>query len=141
MIRGFRKPLKGRIAIASRLFDRLMKAGIPEDYIYFDPLVLAVSVESDAGLVTLETIRALRSQFPQSHIICGASNVSMGLPGRKLINRTFIAMAIFAGLDTLFIDVRDQALLSTIYASRPLVNQDSYCMQYLKGFRAKKVLV
>jgi 5-methyltetrahydrofolate--homocysteine methyltransferase len=65
----------------------------------------------------------------------------MGLPGRKLINRTFIAMSIFAGLDTLFIDVRDQALLSTIYASRPLVNQDDYCMQYLKGFRAKKIII
>jgi cobalamin-dependent methionine synthase I len=137
---GIPKTIEGRIAIASKLFERLMKAGIPEDYIYFDPLVLAVSVESDAALVTLETIQALRTRFPKSHIICGASNVSMGLPGRKLINRTFLAMAIFAGLDTLFIDVRDQALLSTIYAGRPLVNQDSYCMQYLKAFRAKKVL-
>ena len=107
---GIPKTIEGRIAIASKLFDRLMKAGIPEDYIYFDPLVLAVSVESDAALVTLETIQALRARFPKSHIICGASNVSMGLPGRKLINRTFLAMAIFAGLDTLFIDVRDQAL-------------------------------
>jgi len=138
---GIPKTVDARTAIAARLFDRLMRVGIPEDYIYFDPLVLAVSVESDAGLVTLETIRALRSKFPQSHIICGASNVSMGLPGRKLINRTFIAMSIFAGLDTLFIDVRDQALLSTIYASRPLVNQDDYCMQYLKGFRAKKIII
>jgi cobalamin-dependent methionine synthase I len=138
---GIPKTIEGRIAVSSRLFDRLIKAGIPEDYIYFDPLVLAVSVESDAGLVTLETIRALRSKFPKSHVICGASNVSMGLPGRKLINRTFIPMAIYAGLDTLFIDVRDQALLSTIYASGPLVNQDSYCMQYLKAFRAKKVLL
>ena len=138
---GIPKTIEGRIAVASRLFDRLTKAGIPEDYIYFDPLVLAVSVESDAGLVTLETIRALRSNFPESHVICGASNVSMGLPGRKLINRTFIAMAIFAGLDTLFIDVRDQALISAIYASSPLINQDSYCMQYLKAYRAKKILI
>jgi 5-methyltetrahydrofolate--homocysteine methyltransferase len=138
---GIPKTIEGRIAIALRLYDRLIKAGIPEDYIYFDPLVLAVSVESDAGLVTMETIRALRSKFPKSHVICGASNISTGLPGRKLINRTFIAMAIFAGLDTFFIDVRDQALLSTIYASRPLVNQDSYCIQYLKAYRAKKVLL
>ena len=137
---GIPKTIEGRIATASKLFDRLMKAGIPEDYIYFDPLVLAVSVESDAALVTLETIQAMRARFPKSHVICGASNVSMGLPGRKLINRTFLAMAIFAGLDTLFIDVRDQALLSTLYAGRPLVNQDSYCMQYLKAFRAKKVV-
>jgi len=138
---GIPKTIEGRIAIASRLFERLIQAGLPEDYIYFDPLVLAVSVESDAALVTLQTIQALRTRFPRSHVICGASNVSMGLPGRKLINRTFLAMAIFAGLDTLFIDVRDQALLSTIYASRPLVNQDAYCVQYLKAFRAKKILV
>jgi cobalamin-dependent methionine synthase I len=138
---GIPKTIEGRVAIALRLYDRLIKARIPEDYIYFDPLALAVSVESDAGLVTMETIRALRSKFPKSHVICGASNVSTGLPGRKLINRTFIAMAIFAGLDALFIDVRDQALLSTIYASRPLVNQDSYCLQYLKAYRAKKVLI
>jgi len=138
---GIPRTIDGRIAVASRLFDRLIGAGIPEDEIYFDPLVLAVSVESDAGLVTLETIRALHSTFPKSHVICGASNVSMGLPGRKLINRTFIAMAIFAGLDTLFIDVRDQALLSTIYASAAMVNRDPYCIQYLKAFRAKKILV
>jgi cobalamin-dependent methionine synthase I len=116
-----------------------MKAGLPEGFIYFDPLAIPISTESDAGLVTLETICALRSTFPQSHSICGASNVSMGLPGRRLINRTFMAMAIFAGLDTLLTDVRDQALFSTIYASRPLVNQDDYCRQYLKAYRAQKV--
>ncbi len=139
--RGIPKTVDGRIAIAARLSDRLNQAGIPEGFIYFDPLVMAVSVESDAALVTLEAIRALHLKFPKSHIVCGASNVSMGLPGRKLINRTFIAMAIFAGLDTLFIDVRDQALLSTVYASRALANQDPYCMQYLKAFRAKKILI
>jgi cobalamin-dependent methionine synthase I len=139
--RGVPKKMEGRIEIASRLFDRLMKAGIPEDYVYFDPLVLTVSVDSDAALVTLETIHALRKQFPQSHVICGASNVSMGLPGRKLINRTFIAMAMYAGLDTLLIDVRDQAMLSTVYASGPLLNKDYYCMEYLKAYRGKKILV
>ncbi len=138
---GIPKTIEGRVSVASRIFGRLTNAGIPEEYIYFDPLVLAISVESSAGLVTLETIRALRSTFPKSHVICGASNVSMGLPGRKLINRTFIAMAIFAGLDTLLIDVRDQALLSAVYASRPLVDQDSYCMQYLKSYRAQKICV
>ena len=138
---GIPKTTEGRIGIASRLFGLLTEAGIPPGSIYFDPLVLTISVESDAALVTLETIRALRSRFPDSHVICGASNVSMGLPGRRLINRTFIAMALLAGLDTLFIDVRDQALLSAIHAGRMLLNQDPYCMEYLKAFRAKKILV
>ena len=139
--RGIPKTVEERIAIASRLFDRLTEAGIAPEDVYFDPLMLAISVESEAALVTLETIRALRSKFPRSHVICGASNVSMGLPGRRLINRTFIAMALFAGLDTLFVDVRDQALLSSIYAGKTLLNQDPYCMEYLKAYRAKKILI
>jgi 5-methyltetrahydrofolate--homocysteine methyltransferase len=50
-------------------------------------------------------------------------------------------MAIHAGLDTLLIDVRDQALLSSVYASRVLINQDPYCLEYLKAYRGKKILV
>jgi 5-methyltetrahydrofolate--homocysteine methyltransferase len=65
----------------------------------------------------------------------------MGLPARRLINKTFLTMAIYAGLDTLLIDVRDQTLLSSIYASKVLVNQDPYCLEYLQAYRAKKILV
>ncbi len=139
--RGIPKTVEARCEIASQMAGRLMEAGVPEDYIYFDPLVLTVAVESEAGLMTLDTIRALKARFPRSHIICGASNVSVGLPGRKLINRTFLAMAIFAGLDTLFIDVRDQALRSTVHAAQVIVGADPYCMDYLKAYRAKKIVV
>jgi hypothetical protein len=63
--------------------------------------------------------------------------VSMGLPGRRLIHRTFPNMAIYAGLDTLLVDVRDQALLSSIDASKILVHQNLYCAEYLKTYREK----
>ncbi|MGQ9646570.1 MAG: dihydropteroate synthase [Thermodesulfobacteriota bacterium] len=138
---GIPKRVEERIAIAKRLFERLNAGGLPPENIYFDPLVLSVAVEPDAGITTLETIRSLRKNFPQSHIICGVSNVSMGLPGRKLINRTFLMIAIAAGLDTLLIDVRDQALMSSVYAAKTLLNQDPYCLEYLKAYRAKKILV
>jgi cobalamin-dependent methionine synthase I len=138
---GIPKTTQERVVIASRLLQDLTQAGIPSDHIYLDPLVLPVGVEPEAASVTLETIKILRSMFSKSHIICGASNVSMGLPGRKLINRTFLTMAIFTGLDALLIDVRDQALMSSIYASQILVNQDPYCAQYLKAFRAKRILI
>jgi len=138
---GIPKTTKERTDIAKRLFERLTGGGIPPENIYFDPLVLSVAVETDAALVTLHTIRTLRSNFPNSHVICGVSNVSMGLPGRRLINRTFLTMAIYAGLDTLLIDVRDQALMSSVYAAKTLLNQDPYCLEYLKAYRAKKILV
>ena len=138
---GIPKTTEGRIAIAKRLFERLTSGGIPSENIYYDPLVLSVAVEPDAGITTLETIKSLRYHFPNSHIVGGVSNVSMGLPGRRLINRTFLTMAIYAGLDTLLIDVRDQVLLSSIYAGKVLINQDSYCLEYLKAYREKKILI
>jgi cobalamin-dependent methionine synthase I len=139
--RGIPKTIDERMAIAQTLFARLTKMKISPRYLYFDPLVLSVAVEPEAGIVALETIRRLRLTYPDSHVICGLSNVSMGLPGRRLINRTFLNMAICAGLDTLLVDVRDQALLSSIYASKVLVHQDAYCMEYLKAYREKKILV
>lgn len=138
---GIPKTTEKRVKIATKLFQRLTKADIPPDYIYFDPLVLSVGVESEAALVTLETIRRIRTKFPHSHTICGISNVSMGLPGRRLINRLFLTMAIYAGLDTLLVDVRDRDLLSSIYVSKVLTYQDSYCLEYLKAYREKKILV
>jgi cobalamin-dependent methionine synthase I len=138
---GIPKTIEERLSIAKRLYKNLIQANISPDYIYFDILVLSVAVEPNAALVTLETIKTVRANFPASHIICGVSNVSIGLPGRRLINRTFLTMAIDAGLDTLLVDVRDPSLLSSIYASKILINQDPYCLEYLKAYREKKILV
>jgi cobalamin-dependent methionine synthase I len=138
---GIPKTIEERLGIAKKLYQNLVQANIPPDYIFFDILVLSVAVEPDAALVALETIKTIRSNFPQSHITCGVSNISMGLPARKLINRTFLTMAIAAGLDTLLIDVRDRALVSSTYASRILVNQDPYCLEFLKAYREKKILL
>jgi cobalamin-dependent methionine synthase I len=137
---GIPRSVEGRMRVAERLFQALVDGGIGASDIYFDPLVLSVAVEADQALVTLETIRALRAAFPDSHTVCGVSNVSMGLPARKLLNRTFLAMAVYAGLDTFFVDVRDQALVSSIYASEALANQDLYCSRYIAAYRAKKIL-
>jgi len=139
--RGIPKTVDQRMSIAQILFTRLTKLNIPPEDIYFDPLLLSVAVEPAAGVVALETIRRLRSSYPDSHVICGLSNVSMGLPGRKLINRTFLTMAICAGMDALLLDVRDQALLSSIYASKILINQDPYCLDFLNAYREKRILV
>lgn len=138
---GIPKTVDERLRIADRLYQNLIQAGLPPNHIFFDILVLSVAVEPEAGLMALKTISAIRSTYPQSHITCGVSNVSMGLPGRKLINRTFLTMAIAAGLDALLIDVRDQALMSSIYAAKALTHQDPYCLEFLQAYREKKILV
>jgi 5-methyltetrahydrofolate--homocysteine methyltransferase len=138
--KGIPKTVERRIEIAGRLFGRLTDGGISPSNIYFDPLALSVAVEPDQALVSLDTIRVLRSTFSGSHIICGVSNISMGLPARRLLNRTFLVMATYAGLDTIFADVRDEGLLSSIYASKVIINQDFYCTEYLSAYRGNKIL-
>ncbi len=138
---GIPKTIEERLRIAQTLYQKLMEAGLPPNDIYFDILVLSVAVEPEAALVGLAMIQTMRTHFPQSHLICGVSNVSMGLPARRLINRTFLTMAMAAGLDTLLVDVRDQALMSSIYTSKALLNQDPYCLEYLQAYRDKKIVV
>lgn len=138
---GIPKTIEERLRIAQGLYQKFVEAGLPPESIFFDILVLSVAVEPEAALVALKMIQTIRSHFPQAHLICGVSNVSMGLPARRLINRTFLTMAMAAGLDTLLIDVRDQALMSSIYASKAVLNQDPYCLEYLKAYREKKIVV
>ncbi len=138
---GIPKNVEGRIEIAGRLFDALIQRGMAAGDIYFDPLVLPCAVEPAQGLVALEAIRALRQRFSEAHTVCAVSNLSTGLPARRLLNRSFCAMAIYAGLDSVVLDVRDKALMSTIAAGKAIVNQDAYCMEYITAYRSGTLTV
>ncbi len=87
---GIPKTIEERLGIAKRLYQNLVQANIPPDYIFFDILVLSVAVEPDAALVALETIKTIRSNFPQSHITCGVSNVQHGAPCKEIDQPDFL---------------------------------------------------
>ena len=67
--------------------------------------------------------------------ICGLTNVSHGLPNRKLVNRTFLAEAVARGLDSAILDPSDKQLLGVLRAALMLMGKDEYCMGYIKAFR------
>lgn len=124
-----------RVMIGGRLIEDLTAAGVALDDIYLDPLVQPLSVsEAGAGVIT-ETVRRIRQLYPGVHTVCGLSNISFGLPNRKLINRYFLAQAISAGMDSFILDPTDQKLMGAYYASRALAGQDRFCGQYLKAHR------
>ena len=81
-----------RVAVAGRIIERALRSGIPQEDIILDPLVMAVSADSQAGRITLQTIHLLVSEF-SANITIGASNVSFGLPERAALNAVFLAMA------------------------------------------------
>jgi cobalamin-dependent methionine synthase I len=125
-----------RVEIASRLTDRLVAGGIPLDDIYVDPCVFPISSGPGYGSAVLEAVTRIRASYPQVHISCGVSNVSYGLPARKLLNEVYLLMLMDRGLDTAIVDPCSDGLLPRILAAEALTGTDEFCQAYLRAFRA-----
>lgn len=125
-----------RIEIGCRLVERLLKDGVPSGDIYIDPLVQPISTNGAMGVVVLETIKGIKDAYPDVHFMCGLSNVSFGLPKRALLNSTFIALCMMAGLDGAIIDPGNRRMMSVIRAAEALLNRDPYTVNYLKAYRS-----
>ncbi|SFR03900.1 methyltetrahydrofolate cobalamin methyltransferase [Desulfoscipio geothermicus] len=124
-----------RIKIAEQLVERLVADGVNEDRIYIDPLVEPLSTKDENGLIALETINYIAGKDWEVHTICGLSNISFGLPGRKFINHAFAAMAVASGLDSAILNPLDKHLLGLLKAGVALTNKDPYCKGYLTAYR------
>jgi 5-methyltetrahydrofolate--homocysteine methyltransferase len=124
-----------KVEIAGRLVEKVTSAGIGIDALYIDPLVFPVGADPNSACATLDAIEEIMKLFKGVHTICGLTNVSHGLPDRKLVNRTFLAEAIARGLDSAILDPTDKQLLGIMRAALMLMGKDEYCMGYIKAFR------
>jgi len=127
--------VEDKIRVAGQLVEEVSKMGIPLDDLYIDPLVYPLSSNPDSGLAVLEAIDGIMKEFPGVHTICGLTNVSYGLPSRKLINRTFLVAAITKGLDGVIMDPTDKEIFGALKAALTVVSKDEYCMEYIAAFR------
>lgn len=121
---------------AVKLVEALNKIEISTGNIYIDPLVQPISTDNKKGTMVLDAVRAIKARFPEVHISGGLSNISYGLPQRKIINRTFVSLMMDAGMDSAIIDPLDQKIMATIKTADMLLGNDNFCGNYLKGVRA-----
>lgn len=128
---GLPKNKEERLMNAKKIVETAKEYGIPKDDILIDCIVLTVSSEQEAAKETLEAIKLVKSELDVNTVI-GLSNVSFGLPERKLINSAFLAMAASYGLDTAIINPCDDVMMNTLKASMVLMNKDKGCINYLK---------
>ncbi len=124
------------VARAKTLVTELNKIGIPTNAIYVDPLVQPISTDSKKGVMVLDAVRAIKAAYPEVHITGGLSNISYGLPQRKIINRTFVTLMMDAGMDSAIIDPLDNKIMGSIRTADMLLGHDDFCMNYLKGVRS-----
>lgn len=138
---GIPTTVEGRMKAAKTAIYPLLEAGKKKEDIYVDPLVMSVSIDPNAAKTTLKVIEELSTgELAGVQITGGVSNVSYGMPGRKLINRIFLATAMAKGLNSCVVDVRDQAMMSTIYAGMSLLEERG-ASKYLKAYRKGKLLI
>jgi len=124
-----------RLAVAKRIVERAAEHGIPREDILIDCLALTVGADSQAGWITLETIRLVKEELGVNMAL-GASNVSFGLPDRETINGAFLAMAIMSGLNCPIVDAAKVA--AYIQAADLVLGRDEYAMRYLKAYRQRQ---
>jgi len=127
-----------RVATASRLIDRLTAEGFALDDIYVDLCVLPVAA-GPHGQNILAAVAQVAATYPGVHLSAGVSNVSFGLPFRKLLNETFLVLLMAHGLDTAIVDACDQQLMMNILAAEALLGEDERCRGYLRAYREGKL--
>lgn len=130
---GIPKDAERRLAIAEKILERASQLGIPSEDVVIDPLVMTVSADTQAAVVTLRTIELVRQKLGVN-INLGASNVSFGLPERHTINQAFLALAIGRGASCLITD--PMKLTLTVRAADLLLGRDGYAARYIRHFRS-----
>lgn len=125
-----------RLAVARKLIQRAADYGIPAEDIIIDCLALTVGADHTAGKVTLDSIRLI-SQELGVNINLGASNVSFGLPDRKIINIAYLALAIGRGMTTAITDPTVPEIQTTLLACDLLMGRDEYAMRWIKSYRKR----
>jgi 5-methyltetrahydrofolate--homocysteine methyltransferase len=123
---------EAKVRMAGQLVERVKAAGIPLDDLYIDPLVYPLATNDQSALDAIEKIM---KEFPGVHTTCGLTNVSYGLPNRKLVNRTFLVAAIARGLDSAILDPTDKQLFGALKAALMIAGKDEFSMEYIAGFR------
>ena len=148
---GMPTDAEGRVLSASRMVEASLAAGILLGRIFVDPLVFPIAVDSEYGRHCLDAIAELRRRFgTEIHITSGLSNVSFGLPNRRLLNDAFLILTIEAGADGGITDptvVNVQRALAADRTSRPfqvaldvLTGVDENCRAYMKAYRAGELM-
>lgn len=130
---GIPETAEGRVAIAKKIIERAREFGIDKKDIIVDPLTLTVSAGDENGRVTLEALRRIKSELGVKTSL-GVSNVSFGLPRRELLNASFFALALGAGLDAAIMNPYAELMTDVFFASLTLLGRDAKSGAYIERY-------
>jgi 5-methyltetrahydrofolate--homocysteine methyltransferase len=123
-----------RLDVARKILGRAEHHGIPAADVLIDPLVLPVGATPMAGRTVLETLRLVRDELGVN-TVCGASNISFGLPGRSAVNSSFLSMTVAAGITAVIANPLDAQSRTGIQAGDVVMGNDEHCMNWITAYR------
>jgi len=119
-----------RFAVTRKIVQRAMDHGIPREDVLIDPLVMPIGAMRQA----FHILRLVREELG-CNTICGASNVSFGLPNRAALNATFLPMAIAAGLTSAITNPLEPEIKRAILAADVMMGNDDNCINWIVSNR------
>ena len=131
--KGIQPKAADRVAIARRITEAALAAGIPREDIYIDCLTLTASAQQEDVLATVQALEACKKELGVRTVL-GVSNISFGLPCRTYLNTTFLTMAMYAGLDLAIMNPSSEEMMAAVYAYNVLTNLDKQSTKYIERF-------
>ncbi len=131
--KGVPNSAEARAEMAMLMMTKAMEHDITLDRLYLDPLVLPTNAAQDQGRKIVQAVQMFQTlNEPAPRTVVGLSNVSNGTKHRSLLNRTFLAMLMGAGLSAAILDPEDQDLMDIVRAGQVLMNERLYCDDFLR---------
>lgn len=131
--------MQTRVDIAKILVERAQKYDITPERIHVDPLLIALSTDNHSLLKFVEATQAIKELFPTIKVTSGLSNISFGMPLRKIINQTFLTIAMYAGMDSAILDPCNRDMLAIMLATEALMGRDRFCRNFSNAYRKNEI--
>ncbi len=121
-----------RFAVAKKIVERAADHGISAEDVLIDPLVMPVGAMQYAGRQVFHIIRRVQEELG-CNTVCGASNVSFGLPNRSTLNATFVPMLMTAGMTAAITNPLEEEIKNAILAADALLGNDENCTAWISA--------
>ncbi len=122
-----------RVAIARRILDAALSYGIAREDVWIDCLTLTVSAQQEQAAETLRAVRTVREELGLQAVL-GVSNISFGLPNRRLITQSFLTQTLAAGLTLPILNPGQREMMDAVAAFRVLSGEDKESRAYIARF-------
>lgn len=132
---GIPSDVETRVNITKSIVEKAKEYDIDPSRIFIDPLVIAISTDNQSLIKFAQATSAIKEMYPEIHITSGLSNISFGMPLRKIINQNFLTLAMQAGMDSAIMDPLNRDTMGTLLAVNMLLGKDRHCRKYTTAYR------